>query len=449
MKPRLTWIASAVAALALGGGLLGSSSAEAAAGVDNPPKPGTTFAGEMPERLSTASPAPAGFASWDDLLAVQEKLSRAAARLEALDGTGYSGIVVSPERNLVALYWNGAMTARERTVLGSMRSSVAVDLVAAPYSRRTLLAEVRRVAAQPGVATVAPRPDGTGLRVAMSTAAGRRSAASVLTSTVPLILEPESTQPRALSRENDRDPFYGGARVSFGGGPECSTGFPVVERLLTYPIAHGMLSAGHCGSVGETVGQPGTGNSLGSVVHDDDIHDSLVIDVQPSRDPRVAPYIYEGGVLDQPQYYSPVVGDGPNFVGEYVCTSGAFSGTMCGGRVDAVDVSIDNGPFGGGRSHPDVVAVSQIDGYPLAGDGDSGGPVYSYQHGGSPDAIIARGIVVAGDARSTVPCRGVPTSAGRSCSSVVYYTDIRDVVSWWDAKNFPHRLDVIKSGDPY
>ena len=67
-----------------------------------------------------------------------------------------------------------------------------------------------------------------------------------------------------------------------------------------------------------------------------------------------------------------------------------------------------------------------------AGDGDSGGPVYSYVNAG---LVAARGIISGGPGSTNTACTGVlyfrndPTNALRECSWTVFGPDINQILS--------------------
>jgi hypothetical protein len=342
---------------------------------------------------------PAGFADWAEVFAVQNKLNAAAEKIVAAGGAGYAGIVAAPQNRALQVYWKGAVPASVTKLAGGLK--VPVSFASAAYSQREMIAETKRLAADPNVLSVGPEADGSGLTIAVSSA-GRKAiqarTGAVGTARMPLHVREEAA-PQALSRPNDFAPYWGGARYTtpLGG---CTTGFAIFWQGLDH-----MLSAGHCGNNGQ-VAVDGGGNAaadtMGTIFNDDTVRDTLMIDVASEGWAYVDAFDGNTGV--------DVVGAGTDFVGNLVCTDGARTGEHCGMQVTHVDQS-DNGWF-------PLIRVIHPSGGCAGARGDSGGPVV-VDNGTS---LIGRGTISTGRPGSgNVVCPNAPVS---DSSNVVWYAPL-------------------------
>jgi hypothetical protein len=134
-----------------------------------------------------ADPVPAGFSSWAEVHAVQERQDVVADQLAeaavAPDGTGFGSIVAEPDNRQLRLYWKGALPASVRALL-AQDTEVTVIVQPAAYSATELQSEIdRMMAARPAglapsadrVTGAGPRSDSSGLKVFVNgtAAAGR------------------------------------------------------------------------------------------------------------------------------------------------------------------------------------------------------------------------------------------------------------------------------------
>jgi len=110
-------------------------------------------------------------------------------------------------------------------------------------------------------------------------------------------------------------------------------------------------------------------------------------------------------------------------VGNFVCSSGSFSGTRCRIQVASINQCINLTTVSEGTVQVcGQVRANQIDGTNAGGQGDSGGPVITTV-AGDATRVIARGTVSARPGGLIVPCTGyVPNN--RECSSGLFYEDI-------------------------
>jgi hypothetical protein len=349
--------------------------------------------------VQSAGDAPAGFGTWAEVFAMQEKLNSAAEKIVAAPGEGFAGIVAAPQNRDVRVYWKGDVPASLRALASGL--DVPVKFLPAKFTERELLAETKRLGADPQVRSVGPEVDGSGLRINV-TSAGRQAIQSgtglLGTTTVPLHLE-SGPEPSALLRQNDIAPYWGGAWFTTPSALGCSTGFAINWGGLDH-----MLSAGHCGNNGE-IAVDGGGNpaidTMGTVFNDVPVRDTMMIDTPSQGNIYIGPWDSNTGM--------DVIGAEADIVGNLVCTSGARSGEHCGLTVTHVNQT-DNG------WSPLTRAVHPSGGCAAAG-GDSGGPVFRYSSDGWP---IGRGTISTGR-RGTASCPNAPVS---DSSSVVWYAPL-------------------------
>lgn len=105
-----------------------------------------------------------------------------------------------------------------------------------------------------------------------------------------------------------------------------------------------------------------------------------------------------------------------SYVGDLLCASGAFSGSVCLLQVVNPNVTV--------RSNSGIyyneIQVEQTNRDEGPGNGDSGGPVFAIRSDG---AASARGLVSAGNRSTEVPCKGV-VQEGRVCTWRSYVSNL-------------------------
>lgn len=355
-----------------------------------------------------AGQVPGGFASWDELMTVQRRLDTKAERILAARDDNFTGIEVSAERRALTVFWKGGQPASAAAAIAAARTDGdQVDVVAAHYSEAELLTESARLAEEDGVSAVVPKVDGSGLLV------------SVLPGHVGLILSPipvstDEANPALASRKDDSSPYRGGSRWN-----GCSTGF-----AMSLNGTRKMLSAGHCGKNGD-VAKDGGGQTMGTVSGDSNSFDRLYINTNSQG------RIYNGTVnpdgTSSNEYTNPVIGATPSFVGDYVCSSGAYSGTRCGSQVKAVNQTINVGYL-----IFQTVRAEKLDHTNAIGNGDSGGPTFAVASDNSK--VIAKGTHTAIDTSTSVSCTGVPAGNGRTCAWRFYYVDVTKSLAAYGGK---------------
>ena len=250
-----------------------------------------------------------------------------------------------------------------------------------------------------------------------------------------------NTEPTHLTawRYNDSSPWNGGDfiyHLANGNWSDCSSGIPVHDATNG---THYMLTASHCfwdfGGVGTSVrngyvrvdtNAPYSGSSttlIGSVTKNSNLNpgsttlDVALIKTGSSTLDFVAAWNSQG--------YGIQVGRATNHVGDQVCQSGAFDGQICGGIViRALNLTECPGNFCVNHL---VQANNSTSGTVAVGEGDSGGPVYSY----TGSNLLARGMTDQGS--GTVSCSSVPPgTAGRLCFHTLYFVDMAAIDSSWN-----------------
>ncbi|WP_424534033.1 hypothetical protein ACOZ38_27410 [Sphaerisporangium viridialbum] len=133
---------------------------------------GNSGDGTVAAALATA-PVPGGFATWSDLMGMQNKLNTAAEKIQqaaaASGRSGYASVIAAPENRELLVYWQGEVPAAVQRVIGEQNRSVPVRVLPARYNQEQLLAEVRRLGENDAVGEVAPRADGGSARGASTT----------------------------------------------------------------------------------------------------------------------------------------------------------------------------------------------------------------------------------------------------------------------------------------
>ena len=121
------------------------------------------------------------------------------------------------------------------------------------------------------------------------------------------------------------------------------------------------------------------------------------------------------------------IGTSTNSPGDQVCTSGAFEGQVCSLVVRAVDqTACATESWGTFCVNHLAQASSNTSGVVAAGEGDSGGPVYSY----SGSDLLANGMV--DQISNVIACTSTPPgTSGRKCGTTVYYVEMPHINSNW------------------
>lgn len=421
-----------------------SSSAGAAPGDDDLLRERARRAGPADLAPKRLGPAPKVAPEIIALMTEQEKLDAVAERIEKVADTptsGIGGLVVDAKAKRIDLAWHGKVPATvRREATAARRAGLEVRITEAAYTRSALLRETDRLAdehmtsSDSAVRSIGPKADGSGLTVGVTPAAERGLAetAAAVDSSVPL--EFTATTPEKSDRWYDSSPYWGGALLLNytssatnyqNYGAMCTSGFGVtgLNGAATY-----IMFANHCGAgnwrtawVTDTNGTIYQ-NQLGNTITTRDaLRDTQLI--LTSQGAGAGVYTGESW-LGEGQQGRSVKGSAANNVGDYVCTEGSFSGTLCNIRVAQVGMVVNITDYG--RTENMVRAnTSNASRQATSGNGDSGGPVVSITTGG----VLARGTISAMNMNSQVPCPGVPGAPvdeeGRHCSTEMFYPDIR------------------------
>ena len=341
-----------------------------------------------------------------ELFKAQQPLMDAATVITGLDPSreGLGGVRLQVEQNTLEVYWKGDLPeAVKAEIERQEQAGVRIALGSAAYSGAELAAAQQWIVETPerykGLAVVAPEPDGSGLHAYFDDP----KAAASYEFPVPVAIEqtPEGTEP--VSRFSDTPPFWGGAVTRTPAGT-CSTGFAVIQGFTT-----GVLSAGHCDPAGGGLFTTGTGLTIGRSRPPVSISDSIVIPT------RAAGRVYWGPPSTSASLG--ILGPTPNFPGQFVCTSGARTGTNC----PIQNVWVAGASFVGGALRLGVTIGIKWFGGLATGSGDSGGPVVMPL---SPLHGLAAGLMSFAVAGGRCPDGG-----GGVCSGIVGYIDINWVLA--------------------
>ncbi|MCI4066978.1 S1 family peptidase [Micromonospora sp. R77] len=344
-----------------------------------------------------------------EVMAAQEPLVDLATRITALDpdGKGLGGIRLRVADRAVDLWWKGDVPPEVKEEINrAVDGGIRVELGGSAYTQRELVDVTEALPDRwkefPGMVDVSPAVDGSGLLVGVAKDVDTTGWDFGVPATVV-----RSEQVQQTSRQNDSPPWWGGAALRTPSG-SCSTGFAVVRRTLWWETSRGVLTAEHCAPGGGVAVTDPTGELIGRAepAPARRLSDSLYV---PTRSGN---RIYDGGV-GVGEFSKPVVGAVGNFPGQFVCTSGAFSGVHC----NIVTTRINALFFLSGGSFVSSGALgTQIDGRAAAGSGDSGGPVFTLTGGFSQTR--AAGLIVGGLA--PVGCG----QFGSGCFNQVAFVDI-------------------------
>jgi hypothetical protein len=355
--------------------------------------------------VGSAPPSP-GEPAADALMQAQIPLVRAAdtIRMAATSSpSGYTNITLSVLEHQVTVYWEGAVPGQMAHLLGSLRSAaVSIVVRPAPFSALQVAAELQRLEADRAsyaargvfLDSFIPRVDGSGIAVGITSRAGFRPAmpgirASLQAgSVIPLSFQP-APKITPTHRLEDFPPHWAGSRiVNVQNKDSCTTGFPMTRRSDGRTF---ITTADHCDAdVGHPVneqwwdwfGPHDQNHRMGEAWYH-----ARSLDVAYIRPPSgsVQGVTYDGGVAESHDFSKRVVGVAGNYDGNWVCTSGAWTGVHC---------SIQTQYSGSFWIQEDASYVPewvghQTQGGTADGTGDSGGPVFTL--GSQPLTVVAVG----------------------------------------------------------
>lgn len=393
----------------------------------------SVLASESPPRRTTQAVLPAQISP--DLVA-QQALDVVATKLTQLAQDrhlpGYAGTAIDQSARRVRLYWHGPIPIDIRQLIGNLVPIAGVDLQQADFDLATLEAEAHRllsVGAQMSAArihTVGIRDDFTGLDVTVdpdtSTLPTLTSSVKIFVKSGPRIRTFDCPRDCPGSRWNAPSPYYGGAEIYNSSLDHlCTTGFEAQDNATG---AAGQLTAQHCGlntfwNTPQTANWSWVGNSGNCCVQSDSM---LVSKGHPAGAGEYAPYIYTGGWNTMTP--ARVIGATSNPMNAMRCLGGAVTGEVCNNQVHSGLTWFDPGD-GGGQRGPGVW-VKQLSGAINAGQGDSGGPMYTvFPITGD---ISAAGLIEGSNRDITQSCPGVQL-LGRICSDDTFVIDLQSALT--------------------
>jgi hypothetical protein len=178
-----------------------------------------------------------------------------------------------------------------------------------------------------------------------------------------------------------------------------------------------MLSAGHCGDNGQ-IAKDGGGDVMGTIVNKHSAGDTLLINTPSAARMYVGPWDSTTSVQ--------VSAAKSSQVGNYVCSSGAFTGSHCPHKVEAVNLTI---VVSGGFWKP-MVRAKNITNKVAVGMGDSGGTISTWTV--FPTSSVAVLGTMSAGSGPLGPCGLSP-----KCFSTVYYASISDTMKYYASVNLP------------
>jgi len=415
-----------IACLGLLGAAITPVAASAATSGGNIPTPALSAKGTpIVHTVHAVDATPAVLA----LMKAQEKVDRAADRIQAaVPGgslvSGLGGIIVDPSHSAVRVYWHGPVPpVVAHQIATERRAGTVVTTATALYTQARLVRDAQKLTgasdpARTHIAVAGPNPDGSGLSVQVTgwsaqSAGTRRALVAGLAGDDVRLEVSAGPDPMAATRQADTPPYWGGALIQ-NASSECTSGFGVTGNngVATY-----ILTAAHCGGGTFTTG---AGVTMGSSIETTWTHDAQLI----LTNAGAGGYVYDGAsIAGGNQFAKPVAGASANHVGDFVCTSGAFSGAVCNIKIVALNDSFTLD----GHAMSGMVRAEQQSHVDAAGNGDSGGPAFSLTNSNADD--VARGTITAYDGAHTVSCAGVPSGNGRACSWRIWFPSVTTEMS--------------------
>jgi hypothetical protein len=370
----------------------------------------------------------------------QAPLERSAEQIKAQVAsqglTGFTSVTLDADVNTLRLYWKGAAvpSALAQTIASIRRTGITLEVINARYSLAELTAEIDAIIADQArmrvpdeyrATQLVPLFDGSGIAVTVPERNEQESHILAQHAVTAIVVEGGSVP---LGRTDDIPAYDGGARVQISYGPgttgfeECTSGFGVSRNGSNSFL----LSAGHCG-VAPNLVVNGTYVAMGSVaatVRPGLGSDTMLINVSSS-----SRSIFDGAWNEVSRTFDntsvAVTGQTGDVVGSQVCTSGSFSGRRCSIEITAVNVTEElDGHYVDG-----LTIGQRTDATNAAGQGDSGGPVFTYA---GPASAVARGIISSGFSNYEVFCTGI-TANDRRCFSRIVWVPIAMALDDFDA----------------
>ena len=201
-----------------------------------------------------------------------------------------------------------------------MAAGLDVPVVFRParFGHNELVTKAQRLATDRQVVQTAPKADGSGLDVTVTSSLAAAGRTSLQASAAVPITVTVGERPRPMfNRQADVPQFYGGSAYDTGSplAIVCTNGF-----RLRFGNVFRMVTAAHCVVGGAAVRITGQPNPAGTVTTDTPCRDTALIDYPGGMDTR----IYTGSAESNTS--ADILGATPDFVGNLVNTGGATSG---------------------------------------------------------------------------------------------------------------------------
>lgn len=376
---------------------------------------------------------------------------------------GFAGVVVDPWHRGLDVYWHGRPPRAVTRLENDARShNISMRFSSAPYSQAQLDGFRNKILSSPGEASagitmtvIYPQASGLTIGVVHGSARARRlpvianSQIPVRFVHAPVVpLDLAVKQPTRISdtspiddiaplaklpgRWADDPPFEGGDAISSSYASSsyfCSAGFGV--HFKNSPKKFFMLTAGHCLDHGQLYNQefviPNNRKAVGRSFAFQPRNDAATIDTSAGVKGAGGGHAIYGGSTSRStsagERIEYVRSATDNHVGDLVNTSGAFSGERTGVKVVSTDVEWGMSTVDGVSYRVFGAEMQKTSHTNAAGQGDSGGPVFSFVKGG----VSARGIVSAAASPShRAACTGILEVSGRprKCFWDVFYGEI-------------------------
>lgn len=429
---------------------LGINSASASPGTGQEAKP----SGDAPEPVEPGGPSA-------DFLTRQAGLDKLADSVYAFTdpyetgrtASSYGDLTIDPASNRLDLWWKGPLPSQISERLAAAPAAVEVVLHDSRLSLSDmnvasdiLLATLKTPVAgnQLVLDSIVPRVrEGVLiLRLRAASTSSQKAIESVLQAEISVPLKVEwlddaNVLHGQLGRQDDSSPWIGGGGIILNGGSYCTTGLPIkIDNSGNEYVTTGR----HCILVDEADGN-GYAASTGTVKTpanatigpwksqsswNRSAYDTTLIG--PSSG-SVSPQVFSGSYsADVPRTITSV---SDSTVGDYVCISGARSGSHCQDRIaDKNVISSFRGAALGGN------VTVQADSGIASAPGDSGGPVWYAANG----QTYVKGTLIGGN--NTVSCSGASlyntaTYGSSGCSSISTYASASGMLNAFGASIAP------------
>ena len=376
------------------------------------------------------------------LMAAQQPLTAARQRIEAAQGSvdqGLAGLAIDVPHNAITVHWHGNIPAAVVAEIDRARSrGIAVTVLPSAYSRAQFETEMNRLVARstaeanrqhttPLIASVRIRDDFSGIDIgvagsptAVASAFAARAGGGDLSSSMPVSTHHEELAVPMATRQADAPPFKGGAAmVSATTGGGCSTGWAVHDSSSRKYI----LTAAHCGwDNWDTYTKV---FSLGRTSNITYSYDAQIIPTGSTNVIYIGSSIADAGGVNQSTRQ--VVGVLPIGQGTQLCADGAYSGLQCSSITVTSSGPLVTSVFDADKQWRNASLWEAKSGTSntIAGQGDSGGPVFGVTGSGG-SLILAGGTIATGMGSGSSNCNGVPAGGGRLCYTTIRFAAASD-----------------------